>query len=43
LVDKKLDNLSKNPEIGKSKNKKNKNIRFTLVHKRVYWYTNTNR
>ncbi len=34
-VDKKLANLSKHPEIGSPRNKKNKNIRCTLVHKRV--------
>ncbi len=35
LVDKKLNNLSKNPEIGNPRNKKHQNIRSTLVHKRV--------
>ena len=33
-VDKKIANLSKQPRIGSSRNKKNPNIRCTLVHKR---------
>ena len=35
LVDKRLANLSKNPEIGSPRNKKHNNIRFTTVHKRI--------
>jgi plasmid stabilization system protein ParE len=34
-VDKKLLNLSNHPRIGTPRDKKNPNIRFTLVHKRV--------
>mgnify|MGYP000973367870 CR=1 FL=1 len=35
LVDKKIFTLSKHPALGKSRNKKNPHIRYTLVHKRV--------
>ena len=35
LVDQKLLNLSNQPLIGNSRNKRYPNIRFTLVHKRV--------
>ncbi len=35
MVDSKLTNLAKHPEIGSSRNKKYPNIRCTLVHKRI--------
>lgn len=35
LVDKKLNNISNHPHLGSSRNKKNPNIRFTLIGKRV--------
>ncbi len=34
-VDKRLANLAKHPEIGSPRNKKNRNIRSILVHKRI--------
>lgn len=34
-VDKKLANLSKQPQIGSARNKKHPNIRHIIVHKRV--------
>lgn len=34
-VDKKIFNLSKHPRIGSPRNKRNTNIRFTLINKRI--------
>ena len=35
LLEKKLEVLSRHPYIGGSRNKKNTNLRFTILHKRV--------
>jgi plasmid stabilization system protein ParE len=34
-IDKKISIISRQPEIGKSRNKKHPHIRFTVIHKRV--------
>ena len=35
LVEEKIMNIAQHPKIGSSRNLKNPNIRFTLIHKRV--------
>ena len=35
LTEKKIENISSHPNIGRATNKSNRNIRLTLIHKRV--------